>query len=143
MELTYTPWLKLFVAILRSEKVKFFQEDLKQQRSASPFSLILLLFLLDIIFGTARGGKEGNRFMELFFHSLKNTRQRESECGFEEEVLRSETWVLGESAPVSKPLMHASKTPLGEELSSFSFSISKHLRSKIGKSDKGKSTTQR
>lgn len=36
---------------------------------------------------------------------------------------------LGETASVSKPLINASKTPLGEEVSSFSFSISKHLRS--------------
>lgn len=118
------------VALWRSEKVKVTSEDLKLYILASPgFSLALLILLLDDIFGTPRGGKEAKRLIDLLPHNLKNLRQCERELEFgqgasDSVVLFSETLVSD-----SKLLMQTSKTPLGVWASSFSFSMSKHLKS--------------
>lgn len=135
-EFNCIPRLKLLVAVCRSFSVKFFQAELTGHASFSTFSLVLLLFLLDNI-GTS-GGKEGNRFVEPLFQTLKNLCQRECPCeidwkGLQPDILPGS---FSRSASFSKPLVHASRTPLGDEWSNLSFSTSKHLRSTAKKRSK-------
>lgn len=108
------------VAVWRSERLKFTNEDLKLDKLlSSGFSLVL-----PFLFDTPRGGKEAKRLNDLFFHNLKNLLQLE----FERVSISLEIF-LEEAASNSNPLMQASKTPLGDDTSSFSFSTSKHLKS--------------
>lgn len=110
--------------------MKFFQGDLKVHKPPSLFSRALRLFLLDL-FDTAIGAIEGSLLIGLFFHIFKNLRQREGDDEFEEWVSDSDVLLSVESDSLSPPLMHASITPLGEEASSFSFSMSRHLKSTV------------
>lgn len=119
------PWLKFFVACRMSARVKFFQEAFTGQSDLIfMLSLWFLLLLLD-----TKGGKEGNRFMVRSFQSLKNLCQREGAREFVEWISEAGHLFFGEPDSFSKSVMHASMTPLGEDWSSFSFSISKHLKS--------------
>jgi hypothetical protein len=125
IELYYKPLLKFLVAVWSSERLKFVNEDLKLYKLLScEVSLVLLLFPFDS-FGTPRGGKEAKRLIDLFFHNLKNLLQLE----FEPRISISVELFLEEPLSDSNPLMQASKTPLGDDTSSFSFSMSKHLKS--------------
>ena len=125
IELYYKPLLKFLVAVWSSERLKFINEDLKLYKLlSSEVSLVLLLFPFDS-FGTPRGGKEAKRLIDLFFHNLKNLLQLE----FEPRISISVELFLEEPLSDSNPLMQASKTPLGDDTSSFSFSMSKHLKS--------------
>lgn len=122
------------VAVWSSERLKFTNEDLKLDKLlSSGFSLVLFF-----PFDTPRGGKEPKRLNDLFFHNLKNLLQLE----FERVSISLEIF-LEEPASDSNPLMQASKTPLGDDTSSFSFSTSKHLKSTQEKKNKYKESRYR
>jgi hypothetical protein len=106
---SHWPWLKLLDAAWRSESVKFFQEDLKQQNSLSIeefnggtiSSLILLLFLL----------------VSTFWGPFFNMRKKPCQLCVAALEWSSESEELALEEVVSDPMLleQSSRDPLGED----------------------------
>lgn len=90
------------------------------------FSRVLLLLHFGSL-GTGGGINEGKFFSENLFHDLKNLLQ--FKCAFERGTSDSAVLFLVESELDSKPFKQASITPLGEDPSCLSLSMSEALKS--------------
>jgi hypothetical protein len=105
--------------------VKCCKVDLKLYKFLrTVFSLVLLLLRFGSL-GT--GGGEVKCFSENLFHDLKNLLQ--FECAFERGTSDSAVLFLVKSELDSKPVKQASITPLGDDPSCLSLSMSEALKS--------------
>ena len=90
------------------------------------FSRVLLLLRFGSL-GTGGGINEDKFFSENLFHDLKNLLQ--FKCAFERGISDSAVLFLVESELDSKPFKQASITPLGDDPSCLSLSMSEALKS--------------
>lgn len=76
-----------------------------------------------------KGGNKPKCLVDLFFNNLKNLPQLVSALVFGQWISDSAELSLEEAVSASNPGKQASRTPVGDDPSCLSFSMSEHLRS--------------